>query len=80
MKNIVVTAAGTGDYRDLQIEPGTTAQDILNELGFQNYFLIKDDGQYRFGATENVYPAVSDGEKLYATSKADVAGIVNSSM
>lgn len=77
MKNVVVTASGTGDYRDIQIESGTTAQDILNELGFQGYILSKDDGHYRFAATENVYTAVSDGEKLFATSKADVADGLN---
>jgi hypothetical protein len=72
MKQIVVIVAGTGQPRDLRIEPGTTARDILSELGLQDYVLSKDSAQHPFGANENVYTEVDDGEKIYAAPKADV--------
>ncbi len=72
MKNVVVIVAGTGQMHDLTIQPGTSARDILTQLGLQGYVLSKDRGQHPFGETENVYPEVDDGEKLYAAAKTDV--------
>jgi hypothetical protein len=72
MKNIVVIIAGSGQHHDLTIEAGTTARDILQQVGLQGYVLSKDAGQHTFGETENVYAAVDDGEKLHAAAKTDV--------
>ncbi len=72
MKNIVVIVAGSGQHHDLTIEAGTTARDILQQVGLQGYVLSKDAGQHAFGETENVYAAVDDGEKLHAATKTDV--------
>jgi len=72
VKSIVVITAGTGNHTDLSIEPGTTANDILKQLNLNGYVLSKDSGQHVFGASENVYANVDDGEKLHAASKTDV--------
>jgi len=72
LKAIVVIAAGSGDHHDLAIEPGTTASDVLEQLGLNGFTLSKDQGQHVFGANENIYTEVDDGEKLYAASKTDV--------
>jgi len=72
MKNVVVIIAGSGQHHDLTIEAGTTARDILQQIGLQGYVLSKDAGQHTFGETENVYAAVDDGEKLHAAAKTDV--------
>lgn len=72
MKNIVVQMAGSDQYHDLTIEAGTTARDVLQQLGLQGYVLSKDNGQHTFGDTENVYASVDDGEKMHAAAKTDV--------
>ena len=72
MKNIVVITAATGEHRDLTIEPGTTAGDILKELNLSGYVLSKDSGNHVFGESENVYSEIDDGEKLHASAKTDV--------
>ena len=72
MKAVVVIVAGSGQAHDLSIQPGTTASDILKQVGLQGYVLSKDRGQHIFGEKENVYPEVDDGEKLFAASKTDV--------
>ncbi|MGP8321427.1 MAG: hypothetical protein ACT6FE_03765 [Methanosarcinaceae archaeon] len=77
MKQIVVITAGTGENSDLSIEAGTTSSDILKQLNLSGYVLSKDNGQHVFGATENVYKEVDDGEKLHVASKADVGLVIN---
>lgn len=76
MKQVVVIVAGTGQHHDLTIEPGTTSRDVLHQIRLDGYRLAKDNGQFVFGETENIYPQVADGEKLAATAKTDV-GISN---
>jgi len=41
MKKLSVVVAGTGQIKDIEIEPGTTAKDILDQLGLQDYLLSK---------------------------------------
>lgn len=72
MKGIVVVLAGTGQAHDLSIQPGTSARDVLNQLGLQGYVLSKDRGEHPFGESENIYTEVDDGEKLFAAAKTDV--------
>jgi len=72
VKNVVAMIAGSGQHHDLTIEAGTTARDILQQVGLQGYVLYKDNGQHPFGETENVYASVDDGEKLQAAAKTDV--------
>ena len=40
-KNVTVVNAGTGQYNDLGIRPGTTAGDILQTIGLPDYRLSK---------------------------------------
>jgi len=69
MKRIVVIIAGAvAEARDLTIEPGTTARDILNELELEGYELSREKVDDVFNPDENVYAAVEDGEKLNAVS------------
>ncbi len=73
MKRVLVTVSATGAGHDLEIQPGTTAADILRQIGLQDHQL-KMQGEDPFGNTENVYPRIADGEKLFANSIADVGG------
>ena len=49
---------------------GTRAIDVLNQLNLRGFQLAKPEGGM-FAHNDNIYDAVSDGQKLYAT-KSDV--------
>lgn len=73
MKNITVCVAETGVYHDLTIAPGTTARDIITQVGLADqYLLSRGHNREPFGADENVYESVADGAKLFASSPVTV--------
>lgn len=72
MKNLSVVVAGSGQIRDIQLQPGTTAGEVLDHLSLKNYLLSKGPNDPFFAAAETIYDKVSDGEKLYATTRAEV--------
>jgi hypothetical protein len=73
-KRIAVKIAGSErEPLDLTIKPGTTAADILTQLNLQGYLLTTGPNSSHFyGDDELVYPNVTDGDKLWATTPADV--------
>ena len=72
MKKLAVVVAGTGQIRDVEIEPGTTAGDVLHQLNLPDYLLSKGPNEPFFAAAESVYDKVKDGEKIFASTKAEV--------
>jgi hypothetical protein len=72
MKKLSVVVAGTGQIRDVEIQPGTTTGDILHQLNLPDYLLSKGPGEPFFAATESVYDKVRDGEKVFTSTKAEV--------
>jgi hypothetical protein len=72
MKKLSVVVAGSGQIRDVQIESGTTAGDILTQLSLSDYLLSKGPNEPFFANAEGVYDKVNDGEKLFASTKAEV--------
>ena len=76
MKHLSVVIAGTGQIRDIEIEPGTSAGDILNQLELRDYLLSKGQNDPFFANAESVYDKVGDGEKIYASTKAEVGELV----
>ncbi|MGI0023528.1 MAG: hypothetical protein ACREA4_00105 [Nitrososphaera sp.] len=74
MKRIAIKIAGSErDPIDRNIKPGTTAGEILADIGLEGYLLSTGPNSTRFFAEEeNVYSLVSDGDKLYATTPAEV--------
>lgn len=76
MKRFAVVVAGsTRGPQDVTIQPGTTAREVLNQLGLNGYLLSTKGAQTYFGEDENLYPLVVDGDLLYATTAAEV-GVV----
>jgi hypothetical protein len=71
-KRLIIGVAGSDgkEFRDVAILPNTRAIDILNQLELRGFQIAKPEGGM-FAHTDNLYDAVSDGQKLYAT-KADV--------
>jgi hypothetical protein len=72
MKKLTVVVAGTGQFHDVEIQPGTTAGDILHQLNLPEYLLSSGPNQPFFAAAETVYDKVKDGEKVFASTKAEV--------
>jgi hypothetical protein len=72
MKKLCVVVAGTGTIHDVNIQPGTTAGDILHQLNLADYLLNKGPNEPFFAAAESVYDKVKDGEKIFASTKAEV--------
>ena len=72
-KNIAIVIAGAGsqEIKDLAIKPGTTAADILRTLNLERYAISRSDGGL-FAPRDNVFEAVQDGEKLFASVQAEV--------
>jgi hypothetical protein len=62
----------TGQIQDVEIQPGTTAGDVLHQLNLQEYLLSKGPNEPFFAAAESIYDKVKDGEKIFASTKAEV--------
>ncbi len=72
MKKLAIVVAGSGQIRDIEIRPGTTAGDILTQLNLGGYLLAKGPSEGFFASAEAVYDKVADGQKLFATPPAEV--------
>ena len=72
MKKLSVVIAGTGRIQDVEIQPGTTAGDVLNQLNLRDYLLSAGPDKPFFAAAESIYDKVADGEKIFASTKAEV--------
>jgi hypothetical protein len=74
MKRLAVVVLGTGQIHDVQIEPGTTAGEVLRQLNLQSYMMSKGQNEPFFANAETIYDKVNDGEKLFCSTKAEVGG------
>lgn len=72
MKRLSVVIAGSGQIRDVEIQPGTTAGDVLNQLNIPDYLLSKGPNDPFFANRESIFDKVEDGSKLFASTKAEV--------
>lgn len=75
MKRLSVVVAGTGQIKDIQIEPGTTVRDVLQQLTLRDYLLSKGPNEPFLANADSLYDKVNDGEKVFASTKAEV-GVV----
>ena len=68
-KDLTIVVAGTGEPKDVIVDPGTTAEDVLRGLGLQGYTLCEDGSSSTFfPPDQNIYPLVVDGAKLWAST------------
>ncbi len=75
MKHLSVAIPGSGQIHDLTIDSGTTAGDVLHQLKLDDYMLSKGPNDPFFARTESIYDKVADGEKIFASTKAEVGAI-----
>ena len=79
MKTVAIKVAGTeGEPLDIQIQPGQTAGEVLGQLSLQGYILSFPNSSRFFGNEEPIYSQVVDGDKLVATTPAQV-GVLSGS-
>lgn len=68
-KDLTVVVAASGIRKDISIDPGTTAEDVLKTTELTGYVLSKDGTSTTFfQPRENLYPLVEDGQKLWAST------------
>lgn len=72
MKKISVSIAGADEIKDLELDSGTTAADVLAALNLSNYQLLPDQNGTPFRRTESIYSKVEDGDKLFAVPDSEV--------
>jgi hypothetical protein len=73
MKKIIISVAGTDgkrEFQDVEILPGTKPRDVLSKLNLNGFQLSRPEGG-AFDFNDDLYQAVADGQKVFAT-KADV--------
>ena len=72
MKQVTVCMLESGKLVDRTIAPGTTAADLLRDIGLPNGLLSKSrDGDFLANA-DTVYDKITDGQKLFASTPASV--------
>ena len=71
-KRIIVAIAGSDgkEFKDVAILPNTRAIDVLKKLDLDGFELAKPEGGM-FANADNLFDAISDGQKIYV-AKADV--------
>ena len=77
MKQIIISVAGTDgtrEYKDVQLLPGTKPRDVLAQLNLNGFQLNKAEGG-AFGFNDDLYQAVADGQKIFATKSDVEAGV-----
>lgn len=75
MKTAVVIVSGaprSDNLREIEIQPGTSAGDVLRALNLTGYLLSKEGSAQAFAEEEDIYSAINDGDKLRATPVAEV--------
>jgi hypothetical protein len=78
VKQVAVKVSGSeAEPLDVQIQPGQTAAEVLSQLGLQGYILSFPNSNRFFGNEEPIYSQVVDGDKLVATTPAQVGVLVN---
>jgi hypothetical protein len=72
MKQVTVCMLESGKLVDRTIAPGTTAADLLRDVGLPNGLLSTSrDGDF-FANADTVYEKITDGQKLFASTPASV--------
>jgi hypothetical protein len=75
MKKLAVVISGLPaekNFREIEVQPGSTAGDVLRALSLTGYLLSREGSAQAFANEEEIYPVVESGSKLRATPIAEV--------
>ncbi len=67
MQKQVSVVVPEGLVKDMVITPGTTTNDILQSLNLSDYSLSRQSGGAPFSQSADLFNAVGNHEKLYAS-------------
>lgn len=70
-KNVELVVAGSGEIRELAIEPGTTVRDVLAATGLEGYQLSRGSNQPFLRLDEDLHRVAPEGTRLYASTPAE---------
>ena len=73
-KNISLVVAGSGEIRDLTISPGTKVGEVMAATGLQGYHVSQGPDRPFLRAEDDLYEAVTEGAKVYASTSAEAGG------
>ncbi len=71
-KKVAVVAAESGTIHDLEIAPGTTAKEIIQQCGLSPAHKLSAADGKNFDSSEVVADQVADGSKLFASVTPEV--------
>lgn len=74
LKRVTIIRAGTGKKTRLDLEPGTTAKDVLDKVGLDVGYVQTADQATMFNLTDDLFALVTDGEKLVVSPDTPVQG------
>lgn len=74
-KNVIISVAGSEGNREMDVilTPGIKPRDVLTQLNLTGFQLTKPEGG-SFSFNDDLYQAVSDGQKVFATKSDAIAG------
>ncbi len=73
MKKVAIVDAASGKIHDVEIPPGSTAQDVLNTVGAsEDYVLSSGKGVEPFRNDEEIASQVADNSKLFLSLPIEV--------
>jgi hypothetical protein len=70
-KNLSLVVAGSGEIRDLTITPGTTVREVMEQSGLRDYLVSQGPDQPFLSQEEDLFRALPEGAKLYASTPAE---------
>lgn len=71
VKNIELVVAGSGEIRDLAIEPGTSVRDVLAASGLEGYQLSRGSNEPFLRPDDDLHRTMTEGGRLYASTPAE---------
>jgi len=73
-KQITIEALASGTEHDIVLSPGTTAGQVLKDLGMngKDFWLQLADPERIVETAEELFPLVEPGAKLHASPRMDV--------
>ena len=77
MKKITVVPPGATTAYDVEIGPGTTAEQVIEKIGLSpdQYVLTLGDNRPPLNPGQDVYKVVEDNQKIYLGTKAEAGDV-----
>lgn len=71
VKKVALVVAGSGEIRDLSVEPGTTVGDVLERMRLGGYLVSAGPDEPFLRLSDDIHRAAPEGGRLYASTPAE---------